>query len=103
MGIALLTPTKPIDFRLAHNRALRVAVFRRDGFTCQDCGWRPQGNEIPADYDGRYTIGDWPYPQADRVLHMDHVIPRAAGGPSILSNLSTRCGPCNVRKGDRAA
>ena len=101
MPTALLVPTKPISFRLAHNRALRVAVFTRDEFTCQDCGWRPLDSQIPADYDGRYTIGTWPYPQADRLLHMDHVIPRAAGGLSVLANMATRCEPCNNRKGDR--
>lgn len=101
MAASLLVPTRPISFRLAHNRALRVAVFERDDFTCQGCQWRPEDSQIPADYDGRYTIGTWPHPRAERLLHMDHIIPRAAGGPSILANLATRCEPCNVRKGDR--
>ncbi len=29
----------------------------------------------------------------------DHVIPRAAGGPSSADNLVPSCAPCNVRKG----
>lgn len=101
MGAAVIAPTKPINFRLAHNRALRVAVFTRDDCTCQDCGWRPEDSQIPADYDGRYAIGSWPYPRAERLLEMDHVIPRAAGGPSVLANMATRCGPCNNRKSNR--
>jgi 5-methylcytosine-specific restriction endonuclease McrA len=94
-------PTKPINFRVAKNRRLRVAVFTRDDFTCRDCHWRPPDEAIPVDYDGRYTIGTWPYLKAGRLLQMDHVIPRAAGGPSTFANLATRCEPCNNRKQDR--
>jgi 5-methylcytosine-specific restriction endonuclease McrA len=95
-----LVVTKPIDFRLAKNRRLRVAVFARDDYSCQQCGWRPSDTQIPPDYDGRYAIGAWPH-IAERTLHLDHVIPRAAGGSSTLENLSTLCGPCNTSKGAR--
>ena len=30
------------------------------------------------------------------------VIPRIAGGPSVLANLATRCGWCNTSKGAKA-
>lgn len=81
-------------------RALRVAVHERDNFTCQGCGWRPKGREIPAGYDGRHAIGTWRIP-ADRILHLDHVYPRSLGGLPVLDNLQTLCEPCNARKAAR--
>lgn len=54
---------------------LRWAVFERDEFTCQmpGCGSR-------------------------RLLEADHIIPESRGGPTLLANLQTFCGPCNRRK-----
>jgi 5-methylcytosine-specific restriction endonuclease McrA len=37
----------------------------------------------------------------DRGDTVDHVIPRAAGGPSTWENLVASCGRCNGRKGNR--
>lgn len=59
--------------------ALRLDVFKRDGWTCTYCG----------------TTGD------ARSLHCDHVIPSSKGGSNDIENLTTACGPCNVRKKDR--
>lgn len=59
--------------------ALRLDVFKRDGWACTYCG----------------TPGD------ARSLHCDHVIPSSKGGSNDIENLTTACGPCNVRKKDR--
>lgn len=58
------------------SRAVRIAVFERDGYRCKMCD-------------------DW------HELVIDHVIPVAAGGPSTEDNLQTLCRPCNARKGMR--
>ena len=34
-------------------------------------------------------------------LTVDHVLPRARGGPSSWDNAVTACAPCNLRKGDK--
>jgi 5-methylcytosine-specific restriction endonuclease McrA len=55
-------------------RAVRLAVFERDGGRCVECG---SGFE----------------------LQYDHVIPLALGGATTLENLQILCAPCNRAKG----
>lgn len=57
----------------------RRNVARRDHFTCQYCGAQPG------------VAG----------LTIDHVVPRAQGGPSSWTNCVAACGDCNARKADR--
>jgi 5-methylcytosine-specific restriction endonuclease McrA len=52
-------------------------IFRRDNYTCQYCGAKPQ------------------------VLTVDHIIPRRLGGKASWDNLVTACPSCNHRKGGR--
>lgn len=65
--------------RRALSKRLRFEVFKRDKFTCQYCGRRPP--EI--------------------TLHIDHVVPVAAGGTNDLLNLLSACAACNLGKSDR--
>jgi len=37
----------------------------------------------------------------EALFHVDHVIPRAAGGPTVLQNLALACVSCSLRKGAR--
>jgi 5-methylcytosine-specific restriction endonuclease McrA len=53
------------------------AVRARDGSTCRYCGL------------------------ANRKTHIDHVIPRCAGGGDEAENLVVACVSCNCRKGGR--
>ena len=62
------------------SKKARFEVFKRDGFTCQYCGAHP--------------------PQV--LLHVDHIIPVAAGGLNDQDNLITTCEPCNQGKGARS-
>ncbi|HEX4901803.1 MAG TPA: HNH endonuclease [Acidimicrobiales bacterium] len=62
----------PFGRRAALNRR---AVFARDGGRCQYCG--------------------------DAADSIDHVVPRAKGGPHSWENVVAACRPCNVRKRDR--
>jgi hypothetical protein len=66
---------------------LRRAVFRRDAFTCQMCGAQPTT-----------TIAGRVVPNLSE-LHLDHVVPLAAGGLTTWANLQTLCARCNLQKG----
>lgn len=59
-------------------QSLQQACFKRDKWTCVDCG-----------YVGRPKAGD---------LNADHIVPRAEGGEDTLENLATRCIPCHEPK-----
>ena len=63
-------------------RELRLAVFKRDGFMCCDCGYQA--------HDSR-----------GRRLHVDHIIPVSLGGTNDIDNLQTLCDLCNIRKSDK--
>ena len=56
------------------SKRLRLEVLRRDGYKCHYC----------------HT--------ADSTLTVDHVIPRALGGPDIAENLVACCQDCNIGK-----
>ena len=59
-------------------KAVREAVYERDGYACVTCG-TPDN------------------------LSIDHVIPWSRGGPDHPDNYQTLCRPCNSRKGNRVA
>lgn len=61
--------------RQAMTRTLRLAVLRRDNFTCVYCG---AGKE--------------------KKLHVDHVIAVCNGGKTVIANLQTLCFECNLGK-----
>lgn len=67
------------DKLLIGTTQIRFAVFERDGFQCRYCGRSP----------------------ADGVtLHLDHILPKCAGGTTTMNNLVTACMDCNHGKGN---
>jgi len=67
----LLAPPKVA--RKAIPRALRQAIYDRDGHLCLHCGTTER-------------------------LSLDHIIPWSKGGPDTYENLQTLCRSCNSRK-----
>lgn len=65
-------PMKEVRFTRRH-------VFLRDNHTCQYCG-----DQLP-----------------ENQLNLDHVIPRAKGGPMSWDNIVTSCFQCNNRKANK--
>jgi hypothetical protein len=62
-------------------RRLRASVLNRAGNRCEYCQLSQQGQEA--------------------TFHIDHVIPRTAGGPTTHDNLALACVGCSLRKGAR--
>jgi 5-methylcytosine-specific restriction endonuclease McrA len=60
---------------------LRFSVLLRDGFRCRYCGRTAREPGV--------------------VLHLDHVVPVAAGGATDEDNLVTACSECNLGKSTR--
>ncbi len=61
------------------NDSTRFEVFKRDGYCCKICGMSPETNP-------------------EVTLHLDHIIPVALGGTSVIENLQTLCSSCNMGK-----
>ncbi len=70
---------------LSSERVRRTDVFKRDGWRCQLCG-----RSTP-----RRLLRDFQHPTAPT---LDHIIPMAAGGGHIWSNVQCACRECNSRK-----
>lgn len=68
--------------------AFKRAVFIRDNFTCQKCGYHEMQEERP-----------W-LPKTG-LLQCDHIIPLSRGGETETDNLQTLCATCNRAKGNR--
>lgn len=101
-GVMRRVFTSRPQYRIPSHAALRAYVYRRDDFTCQNCGARAHQ---PAQYDGRFTLDtDRTYwtralPQQFPVpLEIDHVVSLRNGGTNHPDNLQALCGICNSAK-----
>lgn len=63
------------------NLRLRFMVMQRDNFKCCACGASPAKDPAVQ-------------------LHIDHIIPWAKGGETVIENLQTLCCKCNLGKSD---
>jgi 5-methylcytosine-specific restriction endonuclease McrA len=61
--------------------ALRREVIRRARGRCEYCGLAQAGEQA--------------------TFHIDHIIPRTAGGATLSENLALACVSCSLRKGPR--
>ena len=61
--------------------ALRQLVIQRARECCEYCGLSQAGQEA--------------------TFHVDHVLPRSAGGETVAENLALACVSCSLRKGAR--
>lgn len=76
--VILLTRNDRLPYQ-NHVRFSRRQLFKRDGFRCQYCGCKPGTEE----------------------LTVDHIVPKAEGGPTSWDNCTTACVQCNSQKANR--
>lgn len=85
----------------AQLRAIRLAVYVRDGYACRHCSLL---FVAPPGYDGDRALVATILADGDLrevYLELDHVHPYSLGGPFEVDNLQALCSPCNNRKGAR--
>lgn len=74
--------------------AVRLAVYRRDNYTCVRCG------VTAAELERLKKEA----PRSARAGHffmtLDHIVPWSLGGSNDPENLQTMCADCNNEKGD---
>lgn len=75
---------------------LREHVFKRDGYTCLNCGL-----SATAAVRGKSAHVSYQTPEPGNPLSLDHVVPRSQGGIDHVGNLQTLCLRCNMSKGGR--
>lgn len=69
--------------RLMANKPTRNALFKRDNYECQYCGYK-------AGTDG------------GNKLTIDHIHPKSLGGGDSWENWTTACLSCNLKKGNKS-
>lgn len=82
------------QYRKKLTRKIRLAVYQRDGWTCQLCGL-----EFEPTPDGYAPCISVPPPRYRITLEIDHIVPVRLGGTHDLKNLRALCQPCNGSKG----
>jgi hypothetical protein len=68
---------------MAHAEAYRELVVARAGGVCEYCRLVQAATGV--------------------LFHIEHVVPRSQGGPTVLSNLALSCPGCNLAKADRTS
>lgn len=69
----------PSEIREDIPPSLRYQVLARDNSTCQKCGKKAPEVEV----------------------EVDHILPWACGGPTVIDNLQTLCRECNLGKSNK--
>src|SRR6201999_1385800 len=75
---AVAPPDRADDPMSDISATLHAEVVLRAGNRCEYCGLSQLGQEA--------------------AFHIDHVVPRAEGGPTVASNLALACVSCSLRK-----
>lgn len=81
--------------------SVRRMVMRRGGFRCAVCGLGGWEKRNPRSHHSQTVSFTFPTAIVGVFLSIDHIVPRAKGGTSDISNLRVLCTVCNTRKGTK--
>jgi 5-methylcytosine-specific restriction endonuclease McrA len=77
-------------------RAIRLAVYERDNWTCQYCARRIEPQTESQSTGVHAPMTNW---DSNLVwLELDHIVPYSLNGTDTLENLRSACSPCNRQK-----
>jgi len=79
------------------NRLLHLIY--KDGPVCQHCGI--VGTHFKKAIHNDHRIHVDLYSDDDKLLTIDHIVPKSKGGPDEIENMQILCFTCNIKKGNK--
>lgn len=80
----------------------RIIVHKAIGVVCVNCGLEGYHYALEQWYDGSLHLDLYAkLPNgSERLMTIDHIIPKSKGGPNVISNYQMMCCTCNQKKGN---
>ncbi len=75
----------------------RLRVFKQKGYKCVVCDIEGDNVKLTKDNSGAIHLDLY---SGDRLMTIDHTIPKSKGGNNHINNLKPMCCKCNSEKGN---